>query len=164
MSDVIEARRAATGPRSVQDDIDELPAWSDGTSLKSAPMTTMQWRIWGLAAAGKFFEGYVVFMTGVALPLIVREFQIGAAEKGTCRRVIFRVPSHLATVRVSTNTPWSRATLSHGSTHRQRTTPSMVGAGPLITSSRNSAICTSFNNGVGPGPTRETKPDSPSAL
>ena len=34
-------------------------------------MTGMQWRIWSLAAAGKFFEGFVVFMTGVALPLIV---------------------------------------------------------------------------------------------
>jgi hypothetical protein len=29
-----------------------------------------------LAAAGKFFEGYVVFMTGVALPLFSREFNI----------------------------------------------------------------------------------------
>jgi hypothetical protein len=24
-------------------------------------MTGMQWRIWSLAAAGKFFEGFVVF-------------------------------------------------------------------------------------------------------
>jgi MFS family permease len=45
-------------------------------------MTGMQWRIWGLAAAGKFFEGFVVFMTGVALPLLTREFGIGAAENG----------------------------------------------------------------------------------
>jgi MFS family permease len=73
---------AQAGHRSVQEYIDELPAWSDGTNLKSAPMTGMQWRIWGLAAAGKFFEGYVVFMTGVALPLIAREFGIGSAEKG----------------------------------------------------------------------------------
>ena len=42
----------------------------------------MQWRIWSLAAAGKFFEGYVVFMTGVALPLQSYEFGIGAAEHG----------------------------------------------------------------------------------
>jgi putative MFS transporter len=40
-------------------------------------MTNMQWLIWSPAAAGKFFEGYVVFMTGVALPLISREFGIG---------------------------------------------------------------------------------------
>ena len=83
MNDVAEAvRPAQTGAKTVQDYIDELPAWSDGTSLKSAPMTGMQWRIWSLAAAGKFFEGFVVFMTGVALPLIVREFHIGSAEKG----------------------------------------------------------------------------------
>jgi putative MFS transporter len=75
-------RPSNTGHKSVQDYIDELPVWSDGTTLKSSPMTGMQWRIWSLAAAGKFFEGFVVFMTGVALPLIVREFHIGAAEKG----------------------------------------------------------------------------------
>ena len=68
--------------KTVQQYIDELPAWSDGTRLKTSPMTGMQWRIWSLAATGKFFEGYVVFMTGVALPLIVREFHIAPAEKG----------------------------------------------------------------------------------
>jgi hypothetical protein len=62
--------------RSVQEHIDELPIWADGTSLPSAPMTGMQWLIWSLAAAGKFFEGYVVFMTGVALPLFERASSI----------------------------------------------------------------------------------------
>jgi MFS family permease len=69
-------------PRTVQDYIDERPIWPDGTHLHSFPMTTMQRRIWMLAAAGKFFEGFVVFMTGVALPLIAREFAIAPAEKG----------------------------------------------------------------------------------
>src|ERR1700761_5226850 len=87
MDDVATADlRAQSTPapthKSVQQYIDELPAWPDGTKLKSAPMTSMQWRIWSLAAAGKFFEGYVVFMTGVALPLISREFHIAAAENG----------------------------------------------------------------------------------
>jgi len=68
--------------RTVQDYIDETPNWKDGTLVPEVPMTVMQWRIWGLATAGKFFEGLVVFMTGVALPLIVREFQIKPAEKG----------------------------------------------------------------------------------
>ena len=68
--------------KSVQDHIDEVPIWADGTHLLSAPMTGMQWLIWSLAAAGKFFEGFVVFMTGVALPLFSREFNIGAAEHG----------------------------------------------------------------------------------
>jgi MFS family permease len=42
----------------------------------------MQWRIWLLATAGKFFEGLIVFMTGVALPLIVAEFGLSATQKG----------------------------------------------------------------------------------
>jgi putative MFS transporter len=70
------------GGRSVQSHIDELPMWADGTHLPSAPMTGMQWLIWSLAAAGKFFEGFVVFMTGVALPLLSNEFNIGSAEHG----------------------------------------------------------------------------------
>ena len=69
-------------PRTVQDYIDERPMWPDGTHLHAFPMTTMQKRIWMLAAAGKFFEGFVVFMTGVALPLIARQFNIGAAQHG----------------------------------------------------------------------------------
>src|ERR1700677_3165964 len=68
--------------RTVQEYIDELPMWPDGTRLRSNPMTTMQWRIWMLAAAGKFFEGFVVFMTGVALPLIARQFGITPAQNG----------------------------------------------------------------------------------
>jgi hypothetical protein len=74
--------RSPSRVQSVQDHIDEVPMWADGTRLRSAPMTGMQWLIWSLAAAGKFFEGFVVFMTGVALPLLSREFNIGAAENG----------------------------------------------------------------------------------
>ncbi len=74
--------RTNAPPKSVQEHIDELPMWADGTRLKTAPMTGMQWLIWSLAAAGKFFEGFVVFMTGVALPLLSREFGIGPAENG----------------------------------------------------------------------------------
>ncbi|WP_218014401.1 MFS transporter [Mycolicibacterium palauense] len=69
-------------PRTVQDYIDERPAWSDGTATSSTPMTAMQWRIWSLASAGKFFEGMVVFMTGVALPLLSIEFGLSTTEKG----------------------------------------------------------------------------------
>jgi len=80
----IAGAESARGARakSVQQHIDELPNWADGTSLRSTPMTSMQWLIWGLAAAGKFFEGFVVFMTGVALPLFSNEFNLGAAEHG----------------------------------------------------------------------------------
>jgi MFS transporter, putative metabolite transport protein len=83
---MVEAATPATPEglpaKTVQEYIDELPVWSDGTSLKSTPMTGMQWRIWTLAAFGKFFEGFVVFMGGVTVPLITREFHLAAAEKG----------------------------------------------------------------------------------
>jgi MFS family permease len=69
-------------PRTVQSYIDQTPFWPDGTPTVFVPMTSMQWRIWLLASAGKFFEGLVVFMTGVALPLIVKDFGLSPAEKG----------------------------------------------------------------------------------
>jgi len=69
-------------PRTVQSYIDQTPAWPDGTPTDFIPMTAMQWRIWLLASAGKFFEGLVVFMTGVALPLIVKDFALSPVEKG----------------------------------------------------------------------------------
>lgn len=68
--------------RSVQSFIDETPVWQDGTETTFVPMTRMQKRIWLLATAGKFFEGMVVFMTGVALPLMVVEFGLTPSEKG----------------------------------------------------------------------------------
>jgi MFS family permease len=66
----------------VQDYLDERPQWADGTPLTWTPLTGMQWRIWMLAAAGKFFEGLVVFMTGVAIPLIGAEFSLSAIQHG----------------------------------------------------------------------------------
>ena len=68
--------------KTVQEYIDETPLWSDGTTIPQIPMTLMQWQIWGLASAGKFFEGIVVFMTGVALPLISMEFHLDNTQKG----------------------------------------------------------------------------------
>lgn len=77
-----EASGQGTHERSVQTYIDETPVWADGTTVQSTPLTAMQWRIWTLATAGKFFEGLVVFMTGVALPLIAEEFDITKAQHG----------------------------------------------------------------------------------
>src|ERR1700731_1257667 len=68
--------------KTVQEYIDETPVWADATPVRYSPMTNMQWLIWALAAAGKFFEGVVVFTTGVALPLMAQEFALGATEKG----------------------------------------------------------------------------------
>ena len=77
-ADVVGSSAANPRPKSIQQYIDERPVWADGTETPSAPLTQMQRRIWGLAAAGKFFEGMVVFMTGVALPLVSKEFGLGA--------------------------------------------------------------------------------------
>jgi MFS transporter, putative metabolite transport protein len=71
-----------TAAKTVQEYIDERPGWADGTITPFTPMTLMQWRIWALASAGKFFEGMVVFMTGVALPLISTEFKLTASDIG----------------------------------------------------------------------------------
>ncbi|MBO6783664.1 MAG: MFS transporter [Alphaproteobacteria bacterium] len=68
--------------RTVQQYIDETPSWHDGTPTPGAPLTAMQWRIWLLAAAGKFFEGLVVFLTGVALPIMAKEFSLDGAGHG----------------------------------------------------------------------------------
>ncbi|MEA3491327.1 MAG: MFS transporter [Campylobacterota bacterium] len=68
--------------RTVQGYIDEIPQWSDGTPSSSAPLTHMQWLILVLAAGGKFFEGLVVLMTGVAVHLIAFEFNLDAIGKG----------------------------------------------------------------------------------
>jgi hypothetical protein len=67
--------------QTVQAYIDETPFWADGTPVNRSLLTKMQWLIWSLAATGKFFEGMVVFMTGVALPLMADEFGLGATEK-----------------------------------------------------------------------------------
>ncbi len=83
MNDISALPAAGTAEaRSVQQYIDQRPNWPDGTPVSSTPMTAMQWRIWSLAAFGKFFEGLVVFMTGVALPLIAKEFNIDAVQHG----------------------------------------------------------------------------------
>ncbi|MBJ3777917.1 MFS transporter [Acuticoccus mangrovi] len=72
----------ASTPRTVQSYLDERPAWADGTPSPGTPITPMQIRIWALASAGKFFEGMVVFMGGIALPLIAQEFAISKLQHG----------------------------------------------------------------------------------
>jgi MFS family permease len=72
----------ATSHKTVQGYIDELPIWADGTTAPAPGLTAMQRRIWWLSVAGKFFEGLVVFMTGVALPLMAKEFGLDAAQHG----------------------------------------------------------------------------------
>jgi MFS family permease len=81
-SDSTPSAASAAPRKTVQDYLDETPVWADDTPVHFSPITNMQWLIWALAAAGKFFEGAVVFTTGVALPLMAKEFGLGATEKG----------------------------------------------------------------------------------
>jgi putative MFS transporter len=74
--------REPVSANSVQGYIDESPLWPDGTVAPPSPLTKMQQRIWWLSVAGKFFEGLVVFMTGVALPLIAKEFELSRVQHG----------------------------------------------------------------------------------
>ncbi|MDB9508211.1 MFS transporter [Microcystis aeruginosa CS-338/01] len=60
--------------KSLQSYIDETPP---------RPLSLVQWRIWILAATGKFFEGMVIFLTGVAIPLIEQDFNLASALKGS---------------------------------------------------------------------------------
>ncbi|HEY9315720.1 MFS transporter [Williamsia sp.] len=69
-------------PATVQQYIDEVPTWRDGTPATAGAMTSMQKRIWMLASAGKFFEGMIVFMVGIAVPLIDAEFDLTSAQTG----------------------------------------------------------------------------------
>jgi putative MFS transporter len=41
-----------------------------------------QWLVWSRAMAGKFFEGLIVIMGGIALPLVFRQFGMNSTEKG----------------------------------------------------------------------------------
>ncbi|MED7818665.1 MULTISPECIES: MFS transporter [unclassified Francisella] len=68
--------------KSVQQYLDEEPVWPDGTKVNLIPLSSMQWFIWLLATAGKFFEGMIVFMTGIALHLIAYDFQLSNMQKG----------------------------------------------------------------------------------
>ncbi|MEB3332261.1 MAG: MFS transporter [Synechococcaceae cyanobacterium] len=68
--------------RSVQAHIEEIPHWESGQPLRSPPLSSMQWMVWSLATAGKFFEGLIVFMGGIALPLVTEQFAMTAAQQG----------------------------------------------------------------------------------
>ena len=68
--------------QSVQAYIEEVPSWEGGTRLAGPPISAMQWLVWSLATAGKFFEGLIVFMGGIALPLVAEQFAMTSFDKG----------------------------------------------------------------------------------
>ena len=59
ISDSTPRRLSGAAARTVQDYIDETPRWADATLVRYSPITNMQWLIWGLAAAGKFFASSI---------------------------------------------------------------------------------------------------------
>ncbi|MEB3354967.1 MAG: MFS transporter [Cyanobacteriota bacterium] len=68
--------------RSVQAYIEEVPAWTTGAALSGPVLSPTQWLVWGLATAGKFFEGLIVFMSGISLPLVALQFDMTSTDKG----------------------------------------------------------------------------------
>jgi hypothetical protein len=58
------------------------PARSLEEHLAAAPLSHRQWLVWLLATAGKLFEGLIVFMGGIALPLQAVQFSMTPLEHG----------------------------------------------------------------------------------
>lgn len=58
------------------------PARSLEEHLEAAPLSRRQWLVWLLATAGKLFEGLIVFMGGIALPLQAVQFSMTPLEQG----------------------------------------------------------------------------------
>ena len=69
-------------PRTVQAYLEQGPAPRPGRTPPGFNLSTTQWLVWSLATAGKFFEGLIVFMGGIALPLVTRQFGLGGGETG----------------------------------------------------------------------------------
>ncbi|MFI3256242.1 MAG: MFS transporter, partial [Psittacicella sp.] len=64
----------------VQGYLDEIPIWPDGTKPKYTPMTSTQWYIWAVSLFGKLFEGMLIFIMGITLPLISYEFKFSVSQ------------------------------------------------------------------------------------
>lgn len=69
-------------PRSVQACIEEVRHWDGGAHLAGPPLSAMQGLVWLLATAGKFLEGLILFMGGIALPLVAEQFATTSTDKG----------------------------------------------------------------------------------
>ena len=67
--------------KSIQHYLDETPRWP-GDVAAPIPMTSMQRSIFLLASVGKLFGGIIVFMTGMALPLISDDLSLNATQEG----------------------------------------------------------------------------------
>ena len=70
------------GARTVQDYIEAIPTRTTLSPLGVPALTPTQWLVWSLATAGKCFEGLIVFMGGISLPLVSRQFGMTTTEQG----------------------------------------------------------------------------------
>ncbi|MEB3270531.1 MAG: MFS transporter [Synechococcus sp.] len=55
---------------------------ADEPAAAGPRLSPMQWRLWWLATAGKLFEGLIVFLSGLVLPLVATRFGIGPGGQG----------------------------------------------------------------------------------
>jgi MFS family permease len=60
----------------------QAPPVTISQALDSASLTRQHWRIWFLSAMGVFLDGFDLFIVGVALPLIQREFNASVWQLG----------------------------------------------------------------------------------
>jgi len=51
-------------------------------ALNEAQLGSLHWRVWFLSSMGVFLDGFDLFIIGIALPLIVREFNPGPVGIG----------------------------------------------------------------------------------
>ena len=69
-------------PRSVQSYIDETPFWKDGTAGRRREHHRHAETHLDAGVRRKVFRGMVVFMTGVAIPLLTLDFGLTDVQKG----------------------------------------------------------------------------------
>lgn len=64
----------------VQYYLDEIPRWKDGSKTQYVPMTSTQWYIWIVSVFGKLFEGMLIFIMGITIPIIAYAFKLSLIE------------------------------------------------------------------------------------
>ncbi|HEU5247363.1 MAG TPA: hypothetical protein VFU09_09765 [Candidatus Udaeobacter sp.] len=50
--------------------------------LDASPLKPIQQRLWVLSTGGALLDGFVIFVLGVAMPLVIAEFHLAPEEVG----------------------------------------------------------------------------------
>lgn len=66
----------------VQNQMSSKTTLSMNEALNEAQLGSLHWRVWFLSSMGVFLDGFDLFIIGIALPLIVREFNPGPVGIG----------------------------------------------------------------------------------